>query len=209
MVELCPVLCLYVVSWTGEVVTPAATQLPGYHYPITTNASYSSQQSNVQPQGIMQMQQSVMQAQQAGTPTAMQAQNPVMPVQQAAGMPVQQPIFMQQMQQPNMTMPQSLMPVQQQTVMPPTQQSAVVHGHQPANLQLHSQEQQQQQAGGVGTPLSSLPLSQRIPLLPTPMAAGSPSSIPVSQQPIVQQAASPVNTATHYSSTSYVTHNTQ
>ena len=201
--------CGHVVSWTGEVVTPGATQLPGHHYPITTNATYSSQQSSMQPQGIMQMQQPVMQAQQAGTPTAMQAQNPVMPVQQAAGMQVQQPMFMQQMQQANMTMPQSLMPVQQQTVMPPTQQSAIVHGHQPATLQLHPQEQQQQ-AGGVGTP--SIPLSQRIPLLPTPMAAGSPSSIPVSQQQMIQQAipsVSPVNTATHYSSTSYVTHNTQ
>ena len=60
--------CAYVISETGEVVTPGATQLPGYHYPITTNASYSSQQSNIQPQGIMQMQQPVLQAQQAGTP---------------------------------------------------------------------------------------------------------------------------------------------
>ena len=108
--------CAYVILGTGEVVTPGATQLPGYHYPITTNASYSSQQSNIQPQGIMQMQQPVLQAQQAGTPTAMLVQNPVMPVQQAAGM---QPMIMQ-MQQPTMTMPQSLMSVQQQTVMPPT-----------------------------------------------------------------------------------------
>ena len=69
--------CVYVISGTGEVVTPGATQLPGYHYPITTNANYSSQQSNIQPQGIMQMQQPVLQAQQAGTPTAMQVQNPV------------------------------------------------------------------------------------------------------------------------------------
>ena len=105
--------CPYDISGTGEVVTPGATQLPGYHYPITTNASYSSQQSNVQPQSIMQMQQPVLQAQQAGIPTAMQAQNPVMPVQQATGMQMQQPISM-------MTIPQSLMSVQQQTVMPPT-----------------------------------------------------------------------------------------
>ena len=78
--------CAYVISGTGEVVTPGATQLPGYHYPITTNASYSPQQSNIQPQGIMQMQQPALQAQQAGTPTAMQVQNSIMPVQQAAGM---------------------------------------------------------------------------------------------------------------------------
>ena len=101
----------------------------------------------------MQMQQPVLPAQQAGTPTAMQAQNPVMPVQQAAGM--QQAMVMQMQQPPSLTMPQSLMSVQQQAVMPPGQQSAIMHGHQPTTLQLKS-HQQQQQAGGVGTPLSNI-----------------------------------------------------
>ena len=47
----------------------------------------------MQPQGIMQVQQPVLLAQQGGSPTAMQAQNPVMPVQQATGM--QQAMVMQ------------------------------------------------------------------------------------------------------------------
>ena len=201
-------------SGTGEVVTPGATQLSDYHYSITTNTSYSSQHSNMQPQGIMQMQQPVLPAQQAGTPTAMQAQNPVMPVQQATGM--QQAMVMQMQQPPSMAMPQSLMSVQQQAVMPPGQQSAIMHGHQPTTLQLQPhQQQQQQQAGGVGTPLSNIPLSQRIPLLPTPLV-GSPSSVPVSQPQMMQQqqqqvmpSVSTVNTAAQYSTTSYVTHNIQ
>ena len=114
----------------------------------------------MQPQGIMQMQQSVLPAQQADIPTAMQAQNPVMPVQQAAGM--QQAMVMQMQQPPSMTMPQSLMSVQQQPVMPPGEQSVIMHGHQPTTLQLQPHQQQQQQAGGVSTPLSNIPLSQRI-----------------------------------------------
>ena len=161
----------------------------------------------------MQMQQPVLPAQQAGTPTAMQAQNPVMPVQQAAGM--QQAMVMQMQQPPSMTMPQSLMSVQQQPVMPPGQQSAIMHGHQPTTLQLQPHQQQQQQAGGVGTPLSNIPLSQRIPLLPTPLV-GSPSSVPVSQPQLMQQqqqqvapSVSTVNTVAQYSTTSYVTHNMQ
>ena len=130
--------------------------------------SYSSQHSKMQPQGIMQIQQPVLLAQQAGTPTAVQAQNPVMLVQQAAGM--QQAMVMQMQQPPSMTMPQSLMSVQQQAIMPPGQQSTIMHGHQPTTLQLQP-HQQQEQAGGVGTPLSlsNIPLSQRIPLLPTPL----------------------------------------
>ena len=184
--------------------TPGGTPHPEYHYPIATNTSFSNQQ----PQGIMQMQPPVAQAQQIANPTGMQAQNPVMPVQQGVAMQVQQPVVMQ-VQQPGMPMQQPMMPVQQQGAMPPNQQSTVVLGHQPTSLQI--QPQQQQQAGGVGTPLSNLPLSQRIPLLPTPMV-GSPSSIPVTQQQMIQQqqvipSPSAVNGA-HYSNTSYVPHNT-
>ena len=200
------VSAVHVIVGTGDVGTPVGTpggtSHPDYHYSITTNTSFTTQQ----PQGIMQMQLPVVQAQQAATPTGMQTQNPVIPVQQGV---MQQPVVMQ-VQQPGMPMQQPLMPVQQQGVMPPNQQSTVVLGHQPTTLQI--QPQQQQQAGGVGTPLSNLPLSQRIPLLPTPMV-GSPSSIPVTQQQMIQQqqqvipSPSSVNGA-HYSSTSYVTHNT-
>lgn len=189
--------CVYLLTTAGphELGTPAGTPRSDYHYSITTNTSFSSQQ----PQGIMQMQSPVVQA---AAPTAMQVQNPVMPVQQAAAMQVPQVMQVQQAGMP-------MMPVQQQTVMPPNQQSPVVHGHQPTSLQI---PQQQQQTGGVGTPLSNIPLSQRIPLLPTPMV-GSPSSIPVTQQQMIPQqqvmpSVSTVNTG-HYSTTSYVSHNTQ
>ena len=192
--------CVYIITaGPRELGTPVGTPRSDYHYSITTNTSFSSQQ----PQGIMQMQSPVVQA---AAPTAMQVQNPVMPVQQTAAMQVPQVMQVQQAGMP-------MMPVQQQTVMPPNQQSPVVHGHQPTSLQIpQQQQQQQQQTGGVGTPLSNIPLSQRIPLLPTPMV-GSPSSIPVTQQQMMPQqqvmpSVSTVNTA-HYSTTSYVSHNTQ
>ena len=76
-----------------------------------------------------------------------------MPVQQAACM--QQAMVMQMQQPPSMAMPQSLMSVQQQAVILPGQQSAIMHGHQSTILQLQP-HQQQQQAGGVGTPLSNI-----------------------------------------------------
>lgn len=201
--QLCS--AVYVTLGSGDVSTPVGTPggtpHPDYHYSIMTNTSYSTQQ----PQGIMQMQPPVVQAQQAATPTGMQTQNPVLPVQQGV---MQQPVVMQQ---PGMPIQQPLMPVQQQGVIPPNQQSSVVLGHQPTTLQIQPQ-QQQQQAGGVGTPLSNLPLSQRIPLLPTPMV-GSPSSIPVTQQQMIQQQqvipSPPGVNGAHYSTTSYVApHNT-
>jgi len=207
----CPILShlANITLGTSELSTPGTTPHAEYHYPITTNVNFpSTQQPSVQqPHGIMQIQQPAMQAQQAVAPTAMQTQNPVMPVQPAA-MPVQQPVVMA-VQQPTMALQQSLVAVQQQAVMPPTQQSAIVHGHPPTTLQI----QPQQQPGGVATPLSNL---QRMALLPTPLV-GSPNSIPavpVTQQQMIQQqqqlipSASTVNAA-HYSTTSYVTHNTQ
>lgn len=201
----------HITSGTSELSTPGTTPQSEYHYPITTNANFlsSQQQPSVQPQGIMPMQQPVVQAQQAVVPTAMQTQNPVMLVQQAA-IQVQQPVVMA-VQQPTIPMQQPLMAVQQQAIIPPTQQSAVVHGHQPTTLQIQpQQQQQQQQPGGVTTPLSNLPLSQRMALLPTPLVGSSNSipAVPVTQQQQIIPSVSTVNTV-HYSSTSYVTHNTQ
>ena len=164
--------CVYVISGTGEGITLGATKLHDNHYPITTNASYSSQQSNIQPQGIMQIQQPVMQAQQAGTPTAMQMQNPVMPVQQAAGMQVQQPMVMQ-MLQPTMTMPQSLMQSSsKQSCHQPNNQPSYTDINRPI-YRFNLNNNNNNNNSRVGTPLSNLPLSQRIPLLPTPMVGST------------------------------------
>ena len=159
--------CAYVISGTGEVVTPGATQLPGYHYPITTNASYSSQQSNIQPQGIMQMQQPVLQAQQAGTPTSCHASAESC-YASSTGCWHAANDYADATAHHDDAIVFDVSPAANGHATNPT------ISHRTWTSTCHfTDSTSNQQTGGVGT-LSSLLLSQSIPLLPTPMGGSIP-----------------------------------